>query len=181
MTSKRVLDVVLSLIGIVFAAPIIMIAIIIVRINSIGPGILIQSRIGREGKLFDCYKIRTMYVDTPALPTHETSASYITPIGHKLRKYKIDELPQLINVLKGDMSLVGPRPCLPNQIALIKLREEEGVLKIRPGITGLAQVLNVNMTDPKLLSSIDAEYAHERTLLGDIQIIVRTILKPIIS
>lgn len=103
---------------------------------------------GRNGKLFACHKLRTMYQGTPVLPTHEAPASSVTGVGKALRMTKIDELPQLWNVLKGEMSLVGARPCLPTQTELLERRRQLGVLSALPGITGLAQTRGIDMSDP---------------------------------
>lgn len=176
MFVKRIYDIVFSTIGLFISSPIILIAVIMVRLSSKGRGILIQKRVGIEERLFDCYKIRTMYYDTPLLPTHMMPSSQITPLGKLLRKTRIDELPQFLNVLKGEMSLVGPRPCLPTQLSLINARKRVGVLKVRPGITGLAQVLGVDMSDARKLSRIDSLYVRKRTLLLDAKILVVTIL-----
>jgi O-antigen biosynthesis protein WbqP len=107
---------------------------------------------------FRCHKLRTMYAGTASMPTHEVSVSRITPIGGFLRRTKLDELPQLWNVLKGEMSLVGPRPCLPAQTVLVEERRRRGVAALRPGITGTAQLRGVDMADPAKLAEIDAEY-----------------------
>ena len=109
-----------------------------------------------------------MYRTTLSAASHETPASAVTPLGRRLRALKLDELPQLWNVLKGEMSLVGPRPCLPSQTVLVDEREKRGVLAIRPGITGKAQVMGVDMSDPARLAEIDASYAAEPSFLGDL-------------
>lgn len=177
MAIKRSFDVLVSMIGLlVFGGPI-LILIVIVRLTSPGRGLFAQERVGRNCKPFVCYKIRTMYQDTRAAATHEIEASSVTRIGRWLRRLKLDELPQLWNVVRGDMSLVGPRPCLPTQSELIKKRLERGVFTIRPGISGKAQVLGVDMSDPDELSRIDSEYLNEQTFLGDLVILVRTFNK----
>jgi lipopolysaccharide/colanic/teichoic acid biosynthesis glycosyltransferase len=115
-----------------------------------------QVRVGRHEKPFVLVKFRTMHPGTPSLATHLTDQSAITRVGGFLRRTKLDELPQLWNVVKGDMSLVGPRPCLPEQRELIKARAARGVLAHRPGITGLAQIRGVDMSDPQRLAELDA-------------------------
>jgi lipopolysaccharide/colanic/teichoic acid biosynthesis glycosyltransferase len=120
-----------------------------------------QSRVGRLKKTFNLIKFRTMYVNAPSVATHIASASYITPFGFFLRKSKLDELPQLWNVLIGDMSLVGPRPSLINQEELINEREKRGVYSVRPGITGLAQINKIDMSTPQLLAEIDSKMIRE--------------------
>lgn len=116
-----------------------------------------QVRLGRHQKPFTLVKFRTMRLDTHDVPTHMVSASSVTPLGRFLRRTKLDELPQLWNVLCGDMSLVGPRPGLPSQTALTEARARAGVFEARPGITGLAQIRGVDMSTPVLLAATDAE------------------------
>jgi O-antigen biosynthesis protein WbqP len=123
-----------------------------------------QERVGRHQKPFTLVKFRTMEKDTASVASHLASASAITPFGRFLRRTKLDELPQLWNVLKGDMSLVGPRPCLFNQEELIAEREARGVYQARPGITGLAQVNGIDMSTPRLLAETDAKMLAELTL-----------------
>jgi lipopolysaccharide/colanic/teichoic acid biosynthesis glycosyltransferase len=115
-----------------------------------------------------------MYQETPSVGTHEIQTSSITFIGRWLRRSKLDELPQLWNVLRGDMSLVGPRPCLPNQTELIEKRELNGVFRVRPGITGLAQVAGVDMSDPERLSRLDSEYIRGQSLARDLTLLMKT-------
>jgi O-antigen biosynthesis protein WbqP len=115
-----------------------------------------QTRVGLQGKPFTLIKFRTMKPDTASVPTHLADPANVTPLGRFLRRVKLDELPQLWNVLRGDMSLVGPRPCLFNQAALISARKRLGVFKARPGITGLAQISNIDMSAPELLAETDA-------------------------
>ncbi len=121
-----------------------------------GSPILRQVRIGRHQRPFVLVKFRTMRPGTAEVATHLADAAAITPWGRFLRRTKLDELPQLWNVLKGEMSLVGPRPCLPSQTELIRARERLGVFAVRPGITGLAQVLGVDMSEPERLAELDA-------------------------
>ena len=126
--------------------------------DSIGSRTLLfkQERIGRNQKPFILIKFRTMLPGTPSIASHLSSASAVTSVGKILRRTKLDELPQLWNVLKGEMSLVGPRPCLTNQNELIQERETLGVYDIRPGITGLAQIQGIDMSNPQLLAEVDA-------------------------
>ena len=174
--SKRSLDVVLAAAGLILGAPLLALAWAAIRLESKGSPIFAQVRVGTNGRLFTCYKLRTMYAGTSNLPTHQTQMSAITPLGARLRRWKIDELPQLYNVLMGDMSLVGPRPCLPSQIGLIKAREQMGVHRVLPGITGLAQVRGIDMSEPEKLAAVDAEYAHTATFLGDMKLVLATIV-----
>jgi lipopolysaccharide/colanic/teichoic acid biosynthesis glycosyltransferase len=121
-----------------------------------GSPIFRQQRVGRHLKPFILVKFRTMKLDTVHVASHLASKSSITSVGHFLRRTKLDELPQLWNVLKGEMSLVGPRPCLFSQDDLISEREERGVFEVRPGITGLAQINEIDMSTPRLLAETDA-------------------------
>jgi O-antigen biosynthesis protein WbqP len=172
---KRAFDLVASSLGLLVLWPVILATAIAVRLNSPGPGILAQRRIGRDGCEFTCYKLRTMHQNTAQVPTHQVGPSALTSIGGFLRRWKLDELPQLLNVLRGDMSIVGPRPCLPTQTELIEARSRLGALGELPGITGLAQVQGVDMSDPQRLAAIDARYAQTRTFAGDLLIILRTL------
>lgn len=152
----RLLDVFFAIVGLLFGFPILVILTIIGLFDT-GSPIFRQERVGRNQKPFTLVKFRTMKVDTASVASHLASASAITPFGRFLRKTKLDELPQLWNVLLGDMSLVGPRPCLFNQQELITERETRGVFKARPGITGLAQVNEIDMSTPILLAETDAK------------------------
>ncbi|WP_265515771.1 sugar transferase [Nitratireductor luteus] len=171
---KRAFDLVLSVPGLILATPVILVTGLLVWATSRGPAIYSQMRIGRGGKPFRCYKLRTMHIDTPSVPTHETQKHAITGVGRFLRRTKLDELPQLWNVVKGEMSLVGPRPCLVTQTDLIAHRERLGVFSGRPGITGLAQLRGIDMSRPALCAKSDAEYLANWTLSGDIALIIRT-------
>ncbi|MGN6766115.1 MAG: sugar transferase [Rhizobiaceae bacterium] len=173
---KRPLDIVLSALGLLILSPVIVIALLAIRWTSPGPGIFSQARVGGDGVPFRCHKLRTMYAGTVSVPTHEVSASRITPIGGFLRRTKLDELPQLWNVLKGEMSLVGPRPCLPEQTALVEARRRRGVAGMRPGITGLAQMRGIDMADPVRLAEIDAEYLTVASLSADLGILINTLV-----
>ena len=175
-TLKRSVDIVLALAVVLALWWLMLLVWIGVRLQTPGPGIFTQQRVGRGEQIFTCYKFRTMQVATPNLGTHEVSADAVTPLGHVLRGTKIDELPQVLNVLRGEMSFVGPRPCLPTQTALIERRRARGVFDIVPGITGLAQVAQVDMSDPKRLADWDYRYLKLRTLPMDFAIMLRTAL-----
>lgn len=149
---------------------------VVIRLQSKGPGIFAQVRVGQFGQHFTCYKFRTMYADTAQAGTHEIVKHSVTPVGNILRRAKLDELPQFWNILRNDMSLVGPRPCLPMQVELVSKRQSAGVLKIKPGITGLAQVQGVDMSDPQHLTEVDSRYISLRGLLLDFKILIRTAL-----
>lgn len=152
----RLLDVVFSFLGLLFGAPV-LVVLTLIGLFDTGSPIFRQERVGRNRKPFTLVKFRTMSKDTAHVASHLASASSITRFGNFLRRTKLDELPQLWNVLKGEMSLVGPRPCLFNQEELIAEREQRGVLKARPGITGLAQVNEIDMSTPQLLAETDAK------------------------
>lgn len=147
---------------------------IAIKYSSAGPGIFSQKRVGKNEILFTCYKFRTMALGTEQAGTHEISENCITPIGRFLRKTKIDELPQIWNIFKNDLSLVGPRPCLPVQRTLVAERKIRGVFDVKGGLTGLAQIQSVDMSDPPRLARLDAEYIALRTILLDLKIIVAT-------
>lgn len=150
----RLLDLSLSLAGIIFTLPVAII-ILIIGFFDTGSPLFFQQRVGRHQKLFTLIKFRTMRTGTSSVATHLVDAHAVTPLGNFLRKTKLDELPQLLNVLLGHMSLVGPRPCLPNQIELVKERETRGIFEIRPGITGIAQVNEIDMSTPRKLARYD--------------------------
>lgn len=145
-----------------------------VKFTSSGPGIFAQERVGRNGKSFTCYKFRTMQQGTKQAGTHEVAASSTTRVGAFLRKTKLDELPQILNLLKGEMSLIGPRPCLPSQTELVDARTRLGVLDVRPGISGLSQIRNIDMSTPLKLARSDAEYIALRTIPMELKIILAT-------
>lgn len=172
---KRAFDFSLAACGLLLITPIIGLLVIVVRLDSAGPGIFVQERIGRFGRTFKCYKLRTMTTGIPNVPTHYLTTSQITRIGRFLRHTKLDELPQLWNVLKGDMSLVGPRPSLPSQLELIKERRRLDVLVLRPGITGLAQIRGIDMSDPRRLAETDAEYLHSCNFLLDLSLLFKSV------
>jgi lipopolysaccharide/colanic/teichoic acid biosynthesis glycosyltransferase len=152
----RLIDFTLSLCGLVCLWPL-LILLIVIGLFDTGSPIFKQKRVGRNLKPFTLVKLRTMKVDTVSVASHLANRSSITKYGEFLRKTKLDELPQLWNVLKGEMSLVGPRPNLFNQADLIDARQSRGVYDVRPGITGLAQVNEIDMSTPELLAKTDAE------------------------
>jgi len=159
----RLLDFVFALLGLVFGLPVLLVLVVIGLFDT-GSPIFRQQRVGRNQKPFTLVKFRTMKKDTASVASHLASASAITPFGHFLRRTKLDELPQLWNVLKGEMSLVGPRPCLFNQEQLINERDSRGVLNARPGITGLAQVNDIDMSTPQLLAETDQKMLENLTV-----------------
>ncbi|CDX41924.1 Glycosyltransferase [Mesorhizobium sp. SOD10] len=177
MKAKRALDLAVAVPMLALASPVLLVAMLAIRATSAGPAIFSQIRVGRGGALFACRKLRTMYRATPSLPTHEAPAGSVTAVGKVLRATKIDELPQLWNVLKGEMSLVGPRPCLPTQTELIERRQELGVLAALPGITGLAQIKGIDMSDPKLCAETDAAYIRTASTGLDLKILLGTFFR----
>jgi len=170
----RVLDFFLSLVGIMFGFPLLLVLWAVGFLDT-GSPLFRQERVGRNKKPFILVKFRTMKRDTASVASHLASTSAITPFGHFLRRTKLDELPQLWNVLKGEMSLVGPRPCLFNQEELISERERRGVLAARPGITGLAQVNDIDMSTPNLLAETDQKMLESLTLGAYFKYIFMTI------
>tara|TARA_B100000902_G_scaffold397679_1_gene462212 strand:- start:2631 stop:3152 length:522 start_codon:yes stop_codon:yes gene_type:complete len=152
----RIFDLLFSLLGLIFLSPILIITLIIGWFDN-GSPLFSQTRIGRYQRSFILFKFRSMPVNTLSVATHLVKNTKITAFGKFLRNTKLDEIPQLYNVLKGDMSLVGPRPCLLNQKRLISERKKRGVFKVKPGITGLAQVTGITMKNPKLLAETDAK------------------------
>lgn len=173
---KRLVDVGASIVGLAFAAPVIALAMLAVRIETPGAALFRQTRIGRGEAPFTIYKIRSMHAGVKSEATHLMPDSATTRVGRILRRTKVDELPQLINVLRGEMSLVGPRPCLPTQSELIAARRRLGVFAVRPGITGLAQVRGIDMSDPERLAAVDHEYIEAASAAGDVKLIAATIL-----
>lgn len=172
--SKRIIDLGFATFVAVFLWWVLVIAWIAVRFSSPGLGIFAQERVGKKGVSFTCYKFRTMKLGTKQAGTHEIATDNVTPIGRFLRKTKIDELPQIWNIFKGELSLVGPRPCLPSQTELIAAREDLGVLEKIGGITGWAQVHGVDMSNPDKLAKMDADYLAMRSLTLDLKIILAT-------
>ncbi|MGL6260728.1 sugar transferase [Vibrio sp. WXL210] len=170
----RLIDFLASLIGLIVLWPIILLVFIIGLFDT-GSPVFIQERVGRNKKPFKLIKFRTMKTDTKSVASHLASNSSITKFGLVLRRTKIDELPQLINVLKGEMSLVGPRPNLFNQSELIEERDANGVYDVLPGITGLAQVQNIDMSTPELLAKTDRQMIDTLTVRDYFKYIIMTI------
>jgi O-antigen biosynthesis protein WbqP len=159
----RFLDVVLSVVGLVVTLPVMLVLLLLGWWDTRSP-LFRQERVGRHQRPFTLVKFRTMRLDTASVATHLADASAVTPFGRFLRRAKLDELPQLWNVLKGEMSLVGPRPCLPNQEELIAERQKRGVFDVRPGVTGLAQVNGIDMSEPARLAEVDERMIRTLTL-----------------
>lgn len=176
---KRLFDLILALIVFVSLAPAIIMVAMSVRLTSRGPSFYWSSRVGKDNKIFRMPKFRTMKTDTPVMATHllNDPSQYLTPIGGILRKTSLDELPQLISILKGDMSFVGPRPALFNQKDLIALRTEKGVHLLTPGLTGWAQINGRDELPIPAKVDFDEYYLLHQSLRFDLKIIARTVLK----
>lgn len=171
----RFFDVLLALSGLTLGGPVLLLLMLIGLFDT-GSPLFRQERVGRHQKPFTLVKFRTMRPGTDSVATHLASSSSITTFGRFLRRTKLDELPQLWNVLKGDMSLVGPRPCLFNQAELIEARARLGVFDARPGITGLAQVNGIDMSTPGLLARTDREMLSSLTVGRYLRYIFQTAL-----
>lgn len=174
---KRAADIVLSLIALTVLAPLLLAIAWLIRLDSPGGSIFSQQRIGKAGRPFQIYKFRTMYTQAPPdAPSAERAAveRYITPLGRRLRQTSLDELPQLWNVLKGDMSLVGPRPVVSTETELLRLRRQSGALQVRPGLTGLAQVSGREKLSPSEKARYDAQYVRHLSLRQDLGILLAT-------
>ena len=170
----RLLDILFASFGLIFGSPLLLLLTVVGWFDTRSP-LFRQTRVGRNQQPFTLVKFRTMSVGTASVATHLTSSSSITPFGSFLRRTKLDELPQLWNVLWGDMSLVGPRPCLPNQHELIAAREALNVFVARPGITGLAQVQGIDMSTPEKLAQVDAQMLQTLTLSDYFRYILQTV------
>lgn len=171
---KRAFDITLALVAAIPALILVSVCVVIIRVRDPGPTIFRQVRVGRGQSPFTLYKLRTMSLDTGDRASHEVSGAQVTPIGRILRKTKLDELPQLINVLRGEMSFVGPRPCLPSQTVLVGERQRRGVFSVRPGITGPAQLARIDMSTPVDLADADAAYLPRMSFGYDLSCIIRT-------
>ena len=177
--SKRTMDIVSSLVGLILLSPLFLLVAILIKLDSKGPLIFKQIRIGKNSKPFYIYKFRSMKIDAPNLSTEEfiNASDFTTKVGKFIRKTSIDELPQLVNILKGDMSIVGPRPVIEREVRLLEIRKECNVDSILPGITGLAQINGRDNIDDYEKVKYDFEYLSKRNLVLDIKIIINTVLK----
>ena len=176
---KRGIDCILSLIGLIILSPILLIIAVIIKMTSPGPVLFRQERMGKDNKHFRIMKFRTMRIDTPKdCPTHmlENPDQYITKIGHILRKTSLDELPQLWNIFVGDMAVIGPRPSLPNQYDLNALRDQNGASKVRPGLTGLAQISGRDELEISVKAALDGEYVKKISFLTDVRLFFATFI-----
>ncbi|TGE34874.1 sugar transferase [Desulfosporosinus fructosivorans] len=176
---KRFSDVLFCIILLSILSPLLLIISIVIKVDSKGPALFSQRRIGRNNHEFVLYKFRTMRTETPDVATHllRDPQSHITPFGKFLRKSSLDELPQLLNIIKGDMTFIGPRPALYNQHDLIELRTSCGVHTLRPGVSGWAQVNGRDCLEIREKVNYDFEYLEQQSLTMDIKILLFTVLK----
>lgn len=175
---KRIIDFLLSLIGIIVLSPVLLLLCLAIKIDSKGPIIFKQKRVGKNKTHFNIYKFRTMKIDTPKeMPTHLLADPdfYITKVGKFLRKTSLDELPQLFNIIKGDMAVIGPRPALWNQYDLIEERDKYGANNVRPGLTGLAQISGRDELEIPIKAKLDGKYTDNISLMMDIKCFFGTI------
>ena len=176
---KKIIDVVISIIALIILLPIFAIISIAIKIESKGPIFFKQKRIGKDKKNFTIYKFRTMRIDTPKdMPTHmlKNANGYITKVGNILRKTSLDELPQLINIIKGDMSIIGPRPALWNQYDLVEERDKYHANDLKPGLTGWAQINGRDELEIPQKAKFDGEYVDKISFVFDLKIFFKTII-----
>tara|TARA_Y100000589_G_C26840193_1_gene501648 strand:+ start:87 stop:641 length:555 start_codon:yes stop_codon:yes gene_type:complete len=171
----RIFDFLIALFGIIILMPLILVIFLILYFDNKSP-FFFQERIGKNLKKFTLIKFRTMSKSTKECATHLVDTSKITTLGSFLRKTKLDEIPQLLNVLKGEMSFVGPRPCLPIQTELMKLRQELNIHFFLPGITGLAQVKGIDMSNPLLLAKTEYEMIKNFNIVSYFSLIFATLI-----
>ena len=176
---KRLMDIILSMLGIIILSPVLIVVSILIKLESRGPVIFKQLRAGKNSEPFYIYKFRSMKVNTPNIATNDfnNASDYITKIGKIIRKTSLDEMPQLFNILKGDMSIVGPRPVILEESELIELRQVNNIDKILPGITGWAQINGRDNIGNKEKVKYDYEYLTKKSVVMDLYIIVMTALK----
>lgn len=175
---KRILDFLISLVALIVLSPLFLIIAIWIKTNSPGPVFFKQKRVGKNKELFEIYKFRTMRTDTPAdMPTHllNDPEAFITKSGHFLRKTSLDELPQLINIVKGEMAIIGPRPALWNQYDLIEERDKYGANDVRPGLTGWAQINGRDELEIPIKAKLDGDYVQNISFLFDLKCFFGTI------
>ena len=174
---KRFLDFIISFIGLVLLSPLILLLCILIKLDSKGPILFKQKRIGKDKEYFNILKFRTMSIDTPKdMPTHllRNPDSYITNVGKFLRKTSLDELPQIINILKGEMAIIGPRPALWNQADLIRERDKYHANDIKPGLTGWAQINGRDELEIPLKAELDGYYVKHMSFLFDFKCFIGT-------
>lgn len=175
---KRFWDTTLSILAFLILSPLMLICIIAIKLDSKGSVLFRQERIGRNGKIITIYKFRTMYMYSPsntATAQLEDADQYITRVGKFLRKTSIDELPQLVNIIKGDMSIIGPRPLIVDERSIHSMRYQQGVYFLRPGLAGLAQINGRDLVNPEEKVKFDAEYLHTFSFKTDVKVLLKTI------
>ena len=178
---KRLFDTGIVFLAVILLSPVMILIAILIKIFDTGPIFFKQSRIGRNGKEFWFYKFRSMPVNTGDLPSDKIGDIKFTGIGKFIRRTNLDELPQLLNILRGDMSVVGPRPSIPSQLELLEIRKKNGSINALPGLTGLAQISSFDGMSVSEKAEFDGIYAKNISLWSDIKIILRTfgyLLKP---
>ncbi|MEO1574155.1 MAG: sugar transferase [Pseudomonadota bacterium] len=178
---KRPLDMLLALIALLFLAPVFLVTAVAIVLEDGLPVLFRQQRSGRDKRPFEVLKFRSMGRDAPQVASADAGALRITSVGAIIRRLNVDELPQLVNILRGDMSVVGPRPALTTQSTLLDLRDQGSANTVRPGLTGLAQVSSYDGMPEEEKASLDNDYARRVTFFGDVRIILRTfvyLLKP---
>lgn len=173
---KRLFDLLIVLVSLLALLPVLILVVVLIKSFDPGPLIFKQKRVGRNGELFDFYKFRSMPVNTGDIPSDQVGQVSLTWVGKMIRRTNLDELPQLLNILEGDMSIVGPRPPIPTQEELVELRHKNGAIHCRPGLTGLAQISSYDGMTVKHKAEFDGEYAKKVTLSRDMGIILRTFL-----
>lgn len=181
---KQGIDFILSIVGLVLLSPVFLLLILCIKLDSKGPVLFKQRRIGKGKQEFYILKFRTMRIDTPKdMPTHllENPEAYITKVGKFLRKTSLDELPQIINIIKGEMSIIGPRPALWNQYDLIEERDKYGANDVSPGLTGWAQINGRDELPIDIKAKLDGEYVKRMSFIFDVQVFFKTIFSVVRS
>lgn len=173
---KRVMDLIAVLLFVLITLPFLILIPLMVFLQDFGNPIFKQKRVGKDGVIFEFYKFRSMTLDTPDVESIDKSKLKITPLGHFIRKTNLDEAPQIYNILKGDMSWIGPRPPIPSQKKLVKLRVENGSIHLKPGVTGWAQVNAYDNMATEVKAKYDGEYFNRISLKMDIIIFFRTFI-----
>ena len=178
---KRLFDFTAAVVAVIVLCPIILLIALAIKLLDPGPVIFKQKRVGLKGKEFQFYKFRSLPINTGDLPSDKLGQVSITLVGKVIRRTNLDELPQLLNIIKGDMSVVGPRPAIPSQDELVEVRRRNGALMCRPGLTGWAQINSYDGMTFVVKASLDADYAKDISFSGDIKIIFASfgyLLKP---
>jgi O-antigen biosynthesis protein WbqP len=173
---KRLIDFTASLGVLILLSPILLLTALIIFLQDFHNPIFSHQRVGKDGKLFTFYKFRSMPVNTPNVESREKDKIKVTPFGKVLRRTNLDEIPQLLSILKGDMSLVGPRPPIPSQVNLVKLRTENGAILHKPGLTGWAQVNSYDNMPDEVKAEFDGYYAANISFILDVKIVLKTLL-----